>query len=65
MIRFAKLVQGVAFVSATALLFMTTGCGGGAKVTQNWTKVKTGMNEKEVTDLLGDRRRNSRLIRAH
>jgi hypothetical protein len=48
--RVAKLLHVVAFVSVTSLLFMT-GCA--AKVTQNWTKVKTGMNEKEVTDLLG------------
>ena len=42
MIRVAKLLQCVALISATAFLLAMTGCGGGSKVSQNWTKVKTG-----------------------
>jgi hypothetical protein len=51
MIRFVKPVQCAVILTAMAFLLMLTGCS--AKVTQNWAKVKTGMNEKEVTDLLG------------
>ncbi len=51
--RFAKLAQCVAFVSATAFLLMLAGCGTTSKVAQNWSKVQAGMTEKQVADLLG------------
>jgi len=52
MVRFPSLARRAALFSLAGFLIVLAGCGS-SKVADNWSKVKTGQSEKEVTDLLG------------